>query len=1757
MSIADRVEKLISYNNGSYTDSNIDNDYQEIFANEGERKAQYIIDDLLLRSKKADVSLSKFAYLCIGAADGSELEAILMKTNICHAIMIEFSDVAAKKARIRSDRLKEKGKILTVITGDANQKLDTAIAHLEDLKKMKGIRGLVLSMQAIIHELPKRSPNFELPIFLGRCFSIFKNNAFYGREPIAPTDWPDTVEMLIPGVEGARIAVLSCIIKEKLNISGRKPTPVGPKNHVNMSSPLALEVLHKLLRSRSVSEFTYELGEQLTSVDPKKLQKLVEKDLGVGSTQIETFITEGFEDAWKSHKVEVRTPEGDWLSIPNTHARIMAFSITQKDSLSEMKAKSEDSETGTGSENLEFPVKNIETLIATSNPNFLIGREKNVNRPKEKTKIFGSQKARKVLDEFFEKYSRREVCEPLILIGEEGTGKSLLIDLNIRKLPSYPKLIRVSGSSFKSDYERQIIIHILAKLFDEDPNYDGRVIEKVCEFCDQSKLIQAKNLCYWLQTNLVEFGKSKIPLGSEEEHSFEDFEASTDFPGEKKKPKFFSKNVLYSPYSYLWSILKAKIQGFENGVIIWLEDAQFFPDHAEIVGEFFRYADEGTPNLLLIGEFRAERQRDVARYKEKYQRSSRIAVCEEFSKEEIREFIAYKTDTNIRGIPHQLINDIYLASGGNPKFTVDWFSYLMSLQVVKTNSEDAILEYHPRSNLTAPRELKELKKQQFREQEFSQLELEILFFLAVSPDLIQKAEILTVIFGQNTSQALTRLIKDVGILNEVDEDFSLWLVQFEHLTSKEACLELLKERDDRFKEELFEKVKQGRKNLREIEKNQKGSRQTKNWRGLNPIVRELAFISNNSEGLAEEIIFSVAFSRSKDLEKLKEWGGLFRRHFGLSPNASILKEFIFARINDIEKKSEDIAEKYFEIASKFQLLNIGKDILFSDGFIDLIRVAFERYLKYQPEETKTVAEHMIKFRNFYFQKTNAVDYPEFSRRFFMKFFLTISCEKIKKEQLFTCFRDANSGAILNDISTIFLIFHARNCLQNEEEIFNDPFLNSDFDLIIKELGVRAAQFSSEGNAGEEYTISWVYDMGVRTALKRVLAFQTKFDLSVQEYDGAINCFKSQIESLEQLAPAGTFLFSKLNHTAILISFSRLLSKLGHFSKAREILAGLKPNSITETIKLEIEQIRLELHETGNFHAFAQNFLAIVEGLDSLKEIQPRDAWEIIRIMQSISPRNHDGENKFLDLWFGEISNENQTLSDLTSFVSDLADMGFSPSRFFPILRKHFSRNALEIILVDTNEQLVLQKEEMLDKNSQNNAKTRFAKLHEIFERDFQFLSRKNKSVLKIVVFSMFTVGEYIDFKYNKTEFRQLCHAMETIKDFEEVETDEAYWTMRWDLFGKGALVEQGIKECESFLHSSDHFLSEEVLWEYSTKFSVANKVWKGVYPQIKSNVQEGRKSLQKWVELDDSWYALTFWGEHLSVFSPNNTEEFFSILDERIEAAYLKKQNSLTGELLRVKTSSLFSSGKFQEAYLASKEREKILLRTFPIDWKKKLLLSNNLAFLEMAMNVENPDCLRKYPLKFSEILQEQVLHNECDEVQFLVTRYNKVCSEFLLGEFQEAGATLQQLLYEPKNEDIVNTSCLLVVFRLDESKPKGAIIREGITLWRAIGIASFWISKALGKFVSFTEWGKKFWNKKNSYPFESLLEAQFFLEIFQELKYKPDGSFLDATKSDFPQLTELIQSFSAVTVEANIAERNATCPCGSGKKYKKCCGNK
>lgn len=309
----------------AYEEGDSDQEYQSTFVEEGTRKAQYIIDDLRYRELKGDLRTADMGYLCIGGADGSEVKQILAETEISRAVMIEISDSAVERARVVAEEFRSMDKSFVVLQGDANARLGTALESLEQWCAEGIISGLVCSAQAVLHELPARSPGYNLARFLGMIFRHpgWTTRAFYSREPCAPVGWPDEIRLRIRGVEASQLVRAAKYIRDRLTMTGQPE--ILASNWVQLPAVLAVETLHKLIRGNSIRRIGYELGEQLTSFDALAVQKHLESLIPGMHVTVDQITTSGFKKALEEYGVEFVGQNSECLPIPRTHSEIIGI----------------------------------------------------------------------------------------------------------------------------------------------------------------------------------------------------------------------------------------------------------------------------------------------------------------------------------------------------------------------------------------------------------------------------------------------------------------------------------------------------------------------------------------------------------------------------------------------------------------------------------------------------------------------------------------------------------------------------------------------------------------------------------------------------------------------------------------------------------------------------------------------------------------------------------------------------------------------------------------------------------------------------------------------------------------------------------------------------------------------------------------------------------------------------------------------------------------------------------------------------------------------------------------------------------------------------------------------------------------------------------------------------------------------------------------------------------------------------------------
>ena len=247
-----------------------------------------------------------------------------------------------------------------MIQGDATALLDECLQVAEGWCAAGEISGLVCSAQGVLHELPTRSPGFDLPVFLGKIFrySKWKTAAFYSREPCAPAGWPDKVRIRIAGLTGEELARFAKYVRDRLRMSGIPETLAS--NWVVLPAMLAIETLHKLIRGGSIRRIGYELGEQLTGFDAIAVKKHLESSVDGMRVTVDQVTTSGFKKALQEFDVEYVGHSSDCLPVPRTHSEIVGFATVASDAAPRPAAK------GPVLVHLDAPVRPLETPF--SNP---------------------------------------------------------------------------------------------------------------------------------------------------------------------------------------------------------------------------------------------------------------------------------------------------------------------------------------------------------------------------------------------------------------------------------------------------------------------------------------------------------------------------------------------------------------------------------------------------------------------------------------------------------------------------------------------------------------------------------------------------------------------------------------------------------------------------------------------------------------------------------------------------------------------------------------------------------------------------------------------------------------------------------------------------------------------------------------------------------------------------------------------------------------------------------------------------------------------------------------------------------------------------------------------------------------------------------------------------------------------------------------------------------------------------------------------
>ncbi|MBF0183128.1 MAG: hypothetical protein HQM06_01900 [Magnetococcales bacterium] len=304
--------------------------FEESGINKG-REVLRILHDKLPEFPKLQPCL---AYFSIGGSVGSEIETVMNQSSINYGVLLEFDNYACNLARDKARNLASQGKTLEVVTGSVTDVMKDCQNILHKWRKEKKIDGVLVSVQAVIHELPFRAKQFDLLTFLSEMVEGWLDCPFIFicREPIKPFGWPEQVVLNTPRLNTNTLLDFAKDIAAYLSIKGtiRSHSEMG----VSMPSLLAVEVLHKLFY---IEDYPYEIQEQLTSVEPEEILSMLKKLL-VGKREQNRKVTvsqalessESFNRQYHEYEIEVHTTKLQAVEMPPVaFSRMVVHNIDQ------------------------------------------------------------------------------------------------------------------------------------------------------------------------------------------------------------------------------------------------------------------------------------------------------------------------------------------------------------------------------------------------------------------------------------------------------------------------------------------------------------------------------------------------------------------------------------------------------------------------------------------------------------------------------------------------------------------------------------------------------------------------------------------------------------------------------------------------------------------------------------------------------------------------------------------------------------------------------------------------------------------------------------------------------------------------------------------------------------------------------------------------------------------------------------------------------------------------------------------------------------------------------------------------------------------------------------------------------------------------------------------------------------------------------------------------------------------------------------
>ena len=316
MSIDDnKIKELLG---GKYTQKFDTESYHSDFIISGQGKAKDVLSSL----KDKDLDYSRCAYFSIGGSSGGEIEYILNQTKTQYGIILEYDPALTERLSNLRKTYKERQKCLEYVPGDASQQIDYCNSILKSWMDKGYIDIVICSAQAVFHELPFRSPSYNVNAFLHKILYGWKRCIFATREPCKPVGWPSRIGIKLNNISKDSLFNIASDIKNSLSFKC-KIHLIG--DYVEMSASLAIETLFKLFY---IDSYRHEIQEKVTHLKADEFILSIETILGNNTVTSSYLNSEGFENRYRQYGVTaINVRNRKPLQIPKTFIKIIADSF--------------------------------------------------------------------------------------------------------------------------------------------------------------------------------------------------------------------------------------------------------------------------------------------------------------------------------------------------------------------------------------------------------------------------------------------------------------------------------------------------------------------------------------------------------------------------------------------------------------------------------------------------------------------------------------------------------------------------------------------------------------------------------------------------------------------------------------------------------------------------------------------------------------------------------------------------------------------------------------------------------------------------------------------------------------------------------------------------------------------------------------------------------------------------------------------------------------------------------------------------------------------------------------------------------------------------------------------------------------------------------------------------------------------------------------------------------------------------------------